>query len=367
MKLVTKCDNYDSKEKNCIFKLPLTPKSLIKKLSKEIPSIQNKKMKVSDSNFVVPQFEEYTCIEKYNYSVSQLKIMCRHYGRKITGVKSELRGRLYNYLRLSNSVVKIQRLVKLYFLRKYNTLKGPAKFNRGMCVNDTDFFSMDDIKDISYKLFVSIMDEDDNIVYGFNINSLYSLLTKNKEAKNPYNRKKLPNYTMRVVNKLIKYSRFVGDKIVLEKVEEDLTPLQRIDMRIFQIFQKMDMLGHYTDIMWFNNLDRLMLIKFIREISDIWHFRAQLSPRAKLDICPHSGNPFQTVPIGYQHNILSYPLNSLKRISLTIMEKMILYGISEHDQYLGSSYVLCALTLVNPEAAEALPILYESVSVPSEQ
>lgn len=339
MKIVTKVENYDSKEKNCIFKLPLSPQSLIKKLSKEIPSLQKKKMKVSDSNFVVPQLEEYNHIANYNYRVSQLKIMCRHYGQKITGNKTELQGRLYNYLRLSSSIVKIQRLVKLYFLRKYNVLKGPAKFNRGLCVNDTDFFSMDEIKEIPYKLFVSIMDDDDNIIYGFNINSLYSLLTKNKEAKNPYNRKNLPNYTMNVVNKLIKYSRIVGDEIVLEKVEEDLTPLQRIDMRTFQIFQKMDMLGHYTDITWFNSLNRLKLIRFIREISDIWHFRAQLSPRAKLDICPHSGNPFQTVPIGYQHNILSYPLNSLKRISLTIMEKMILYGVSEHDRSIFRKFI----------------------------
>lgn len=351
---------------NCIIKPPLSPASLFKYLSCDIPTTSKKKLKITDDNFKVPKLSEYNKITTCNYRVSQLKQICKTYKQKMSGNKTELLYRIYNYLRLSYSAVKIQNMVKKFFIYRYNALKGPARFKRELCVNDTDFFTMDDIKEIPYKLFISIMDDDDNKIYGFNVNSLHTLYCKNKDVKNPYNRKSLPDSVMTIIKKMIIYSKFTRDEIVLEKVEDDLTPLQRIDMRTLQIFQKMDMLGHYTDIEWFKCLDKPKLIQFIRHISDIWYYRAQLSSDTKKSICPPTGNPFYTIPMGYNYSIVQYPITTLKRFALTIMEKMILYGVTNDDKYLGSSLVLCALTLVNPTAAEALPLLFESVSEPTE-
>jgi hypothetical protein len=44
------------------------------------------------------------------------------------------------------------------------------------------------------------------------------------------------------------------------------------------------------------------------------------------------------------------------------MEKIIKSGINRESKCLGCNYVLCAITLVNVEAAQALPWLYYSVS-----
>ena len=44
------------------------------------------------------------------------------------------------------------------------------------------------------------------------------------------------------------------------------------------------------------------------------------------------------------------------------MELMVNSGINNDCKLLGCYYILCALTLVNSEAAEAMPWLYESVS-----
>ena len=140
---------------NQILQPPLSPSSFMKKLSYDVPKCKNK-LKIPDNKFELLSIKDYNNILKYNYSIPQLKKICRHHDQKVSGNKSALQTRIYNYLRLSNNIVKIQRLVRLYFLKKYNALKGPAKFNRELCVNDTDFFSMDDVKNIPYKLFISI-------------------------------------------------------------------------------------------------------------------------------------------------------------------------------------------------------------------
>lgn len=356
----------NSEKNNLTTKPLLSPLSLINHLSYNVPTNIKKMTKIEDNNFNIPKMSEYDKIRTINYRVSQLKQMCKRYGQKLSGNKSVLQYRIYNYLRLSYSACKIQNMIKKNFIKHYNNLKGPAKFRRDLCVNDTDFFTMDDIKEIPHKLFISIMDDDDKKIYGFNVNSLHTLYCKNKEVKNPYNRKVLPAYIMTIIKKMITYSKFTGDEIILEKVEDDLTPLQRIDMRTLQIFQKMDMLGHYTELEWFTSLDKPKIIGFIRHISDIWYYRAQLSLDTKKSICPPRGDPFNMIPIGYNYSIVQYPITTLKRFALTIMEKMILYGVTEDDKYLGSSLVLCAVTLVSDRAAIALPGLYESVSVPTE-
>ena len=41
------------------------------------------------------------------------------------------------------------------------------------------------------------------------------------------------------------------------------------------------------------NINRNQLIKFIRELVDIWNYRANLSIRNQKNICPPAGSPFQ--------------------------------------------------------------------------
>ena len=120
----------------------------------------------------------------------------------------------------------------------------------------------------------------------------------------------------------------------------------------------MDSLGNYTNMNWFTSLNKYELIKFIRELHDIWNYRANLSQEVKRNIVPPYGNPFRNINI---NTVSSLNLNSLKKYILTIMEDMINKGIDRDSKSLGCYYILTGLTLVNESAAEAMPWLYESV------
>ena len=102
-----------------------------------------------------------------------------------------------------------------------------------------------------------------------------------------------------------------------------------------------------------------MLIKFTRELMDIWEYRAQLDNFVKKDICHPHGNPFRHVDINEFHYL---NFIALQKTVLSIIEQFVKKGSSREFCNLGASYILCGLTLVNNDAALAMPWLYQSVS-----
>jgi hypothetical protein len=158
------------------------------------------------------------------------------------------------------------------------------------------------------------------------------------------------------LNNLINLSKILKIHIDIEIEKDVIMSIEKqINSRTLALFQKIDELGNYTNIEWFTSLTPALLVKFIRELHDIWAYRAQLSDVVKRDICPN-GEPFPNI-----NNLYTCNFNELKKISLNIIEKMVYSGINRDNQILGASYVLTALTLVSSGAADAMPWLYFSV------
>ena len=133
---------------------------------------------------------------------------------------------------------------------------------------------------------------------------------------------------------------------------------KRISLKTLSIFHRIDTFGHITDTSWFLTLERPQLIRFIRELQDIWEYRANLSDHIKRQICPPNGNQFHGINIT---SLLQRNKETLQRNILYIMENLISKGINTDSKSLGAFYILSALTLVSHSAAVALPWLYESV------
>ena len=121
----------------------------------------------------------------------------------------------------------------------------------------------------------------------------------------------------------------------------------------------MDSLGNYTNPNWFLNLDVRSLLRYLRELHDIWEYRAQLSDEVKKSIHYPNGTPFQCISI--LNRMQNNNINVLRKTILKVIENLITKGMNDESKSLGCFYVLGAFTLVNHEAASALPWLYESV------
>ena len=324
---------------------------------------EKRALKINDENIIIPTSQNYYDVTKYNYNLNQLKMIAKYHKLKISGNKKELVTRIIHFLYFSFYITKIQKIFRGILQRKYDHLRGPAFIKRNLCTNETDFITLEPIKEIELNQFISYKDND-NFIYGFDIISIYNLICKNKKdaVLNPYTRAVMPDLVLKNIRSLIKLSRILKKNINLN-IEDDCINIsgeKAVELRTLSLFQYIDSLGNYSDPQWFLSLPRVQLIKFVRELSDIWNYRAQLSIEIKRNICPPYGDPFRNLSMTYLHGEPN--LTNVRKSILEVLEKLVNSGTDTDSKCLGAYYLLGALTLVNETASIALPWLFQSVS-----
>jgi len=335
--------------------------NIIGKCEENMPLVK-KQIKVSNDKFQIPTINTYNDLIYNSYNITQLKSFAKHYKLKISGNKQQLLSRVYSFLYFSSYIIKIQKIFRGMLVKKYKSLRGPASMNRKLCTNSDDFVSMEPIEEINFHQFISYKDKDD-FIYGFDINSLHNLFLKTGiEIRNPYNRTLIPESVFKNIRSLIRLGKILNININLnfEDDTKNVSSEKAIELRALTLFQNIDSLGNYSNANWFITLNRIQLIKFIRELMDIWNYRAQLPIQTKRNIYPPFGDPFRNLSIQYinvEQNLLN-----IKKVLLEVMEKLVNSGVDKDSKALGAYYVLGALTLVSTEAATSLPWLFQSVN-----
>ena len=324
-------------------------------LLKDLPKFECGTIRVLKDDFFVPRISEHYLLFKNNYTMPQLKQICKHYKLARSGNKKTLITIIYNFLYYSEAAIKIQKMVKGMLQRNLDKMRGPAVFNRKLCVNDCDFFSLNELISIPISQFYSFKDEDD-FIYGFDILSLWQLFGQKKQAENPYNRKPFPEETLGVLRRLVASGKNMNQKINVKLRNETVSREKQLELRIVNVFHFIDTLGNYTNHKWFMELDNVKMYRFCRELHDIWNHRAQLSEETKQRISPN-GNPFRNIQMSAEMGIYE-----IRKNCVLVIENMLYDGITDDDKSLGAYYVLAALTLQSQDAAAALPWLYQSVA-----
>jgi hypothetical protein len=141
--------------------------------------------------------KEFNCADKdivlLNLNQVELKTLAAYYQLRISGIKNVLIERIETHLTIMKCSIMIQKNVRAYLARKlvkmlllmFETKK------KNLCVNETDFYTLEPLSDIPYYLFFYYTDEQE-FTYGFNIESLIHLYIKTGKVVNPYNRNKIP-------------------------------------------------------------------------------------------------------------------------------------------------------------------------------
>lgn len=361
----------------------------------EKKSIKNKIQKKKPNTIL--SYNEYkkdeTILKKYK--IPELKSIAKHLRLFITGSKPVLIDRIKTHFEKNSKAIIIQRIFRGYIVKKSFQLRGDAFKNRSLCVNNTDFYTLEPLEDIDFELFYSYKDNND-FCYGFNINSLIQLMkNRTKHILNPYNREILSkeNITdiLSLYNKIhllfpkileheddvamIKKPNIIYNDITTNIVinNENMDSLQEIQnrlqhireksipIRINELFMEIDQLGNYTDALWFSSLELRHYIILYRTLYEIWNYRAQLSIDMKRKICVF-GNPFLNIFIERTYyNDLS--LARIKEACLIVFENLVYSGIDIEHRKIGTMHALSALTIVSVDARNAMPWLYESVNI----
>jgi len=320
---------------------------------------RRKNIKISEQNFSIPKFKDFLQFKNQNYPVKFLKSICHSYKLKVSGNKPDIIQRIYDYLYQGYFASKIQKKFRGYLIIKLIKLLGPAYNNPKKCKNDADFFTLELLTDIPFNEFFSY--ESDNNIWGFNILSIYNLFIRSTDVLNPYTRENISKDIFYKLKEIIYISKAINKPInvLLNKNEEQITQKRKNELYALELFQLINSLGNYSDHIWFTQLNKHELIRFTRELIDIWEYRAQLSQEAKNLICGPYGNPFRYIDC---NNLYLYGFTQLQKNVLVVIRQFITKGSTQEHCSLGANYVLCALTLVSDTAAEAMPSLYWSVA-----
>jgi len=263
---------------------------------------------------------------------------------------------------LEVAVRKVQRWYRLVRCGFRLGLHGIAYYDRSLCTNDADFFSTDPVTDISGHMFISYQDADKH-VYGFDIRSIYTLIHRARLegdiASNPFTRTPFSEETAGKITGLVKWLR--DRRLPTEWAPlEPPTPEQQWRMKIVDLFKEIDSLNYYSSPDWFIGLDQRGQRKFYSELYSIWMERAGLSNLQKNTIVPqHQQRIFRHPPWA----LMDQSMESLQRMNTNTIRCLIMTAEDRNDRILGAMYVVSTLTLVNAQARDAYPWLYESVFV----
>ena len=305
----------------------------------------------------------------------------------LVGNKKVLKTRLVQYFEQELKSTLLQKYTRRFFVKLAFHLIGPALKNKGDCLNDHDFYSMEPLTNIPYDNLFSYKDSK-NFMYGFELSSLinYIKINKKREITNPYNRDSMTHIIPKIKqlkrlhkimnkqavseenckniqiltdnnirNRTLSIGHSFNHSEMLENIRQ--IRLKTPEERTKQLFLEIDHLGNYTNFQWFMNLDRRSYLRYFRILKDVWSYRAQIPGHIKIKICP-LWDPFQVLS---SNDLLDLNTEQLKCRCLSVMEDMVYTGIEREYKELGALHVLSVLTVVNVEARENMPWLYESL------
>jgi hypothetical protein len=359
--------------------------------SLKLPEIKQH-LKHYKSSFIVPAY--YKSYEKRD-AKNAIKSV---HDFTLMGTKKVLYEKLKHFFEQQRLAIIIQKTARRYLTKVVLDLIGPAKFNRKLCVNDSDFYTMEPLTNIPFDNFYSYRDKE-NFVYGFELSSLMQYIKVKEKSgemrriKNPYNRdsmkREIPkiyklHHLIRVINGTIpkrelptriqtrpRSSSHHNDlrsrtlsigidsnynhALMLETIREMRSKSN--EQRTRELFIVIDQLGNYSDYNWFLNLDRGCYLRYYRILKDIWTYRAQIPTYTKIKICPLWD------PFGMFSNVNLGELTTEQLMSrcLCVMEDMVYTGVEQQYRTIGSLHVLSVLTVINREARNNMPWLYESL------
>jgi hypothetical protein len=223
---------------------------------------------------------------------------------------------------------------------------------RYICCNTVEITSFDDIFDIPSKYYYLFNDSMSNKSFGYDIRSLLAIL-KSDYPSCPYT---FRNYTDDEKNRIFNHAKKLSKcGIILEFDKLELNKDQEIEMRMKDVFHKINMLDNYSSHLWFKNLDIKGLATLYSKLEDIWNYRVGMDTVEKMRILQtNNGNAF-LMSINTIKHIKSKI--QLQEILLNEIDRFITEGINRDERKLGAMLMLTGLVEVSYEAASGLPHL----------
>jgi len=343
-----------------------------------------KKSKSQKSSFMTYHEFFNKKVELKKFKVDELKAIARQNLLKVGGRKPALIDRIETFFLLSKNVSKIQSTIRMYLAKRFVN-RGPAMKNRKICVNDSDFVSLEPIEDIHWMDFYSFTDNK-GFCYGFDINNLVEYLKKSK-ARNPYTKEEINVETWKRIKQLHRIYNFYKKNVLsLDNNSKNSSDIQRTENiiltnetliknrlsllknkntneRIVELFIEIDLLGNYTQSRWFSDLSKDQLVSLSLRVHYMWN-GGHIPYELKRKICPYFNPTIYNVsyiPTRIERDSVS--LEYMRTYCITLFENIVYGSFDIESRKLGVLYLLSLLTDVSVGARQSLPWLTDIINI----
>lgn len=325
-----------------------------------------------------------------SFKLPEIKEIICTYGLKRTGTKKTHIANIISLFNKNLCASRIQRVTRGYFVRLCMILHGPAIKDCSLCVNQTDFYTLEPLDELDKEFIYSYRD-DKGFIYGFNVNSLVTMIrNQGKTIHNPYNRELMDIQKVRDIINLFKLIAIVYPTNYLNMKDDAIqtnvmNPIYNIfpsaayqprttilshitnirnkpfDNRLQDVFIEIDLLGNYTQSWWFSRLEKIDYFRFYQYIHYIWYISGTLSYQIKREICPFFDPFAHLLQNTYHPSLIDSTTAESREYCLSIIENFVYGGIDIEYRKIGILHILSALTMVSLPAREHMEWLYESL------
>ncbi len=257
-----------------------------------------------------------------------------------------------SYSKLVTTCIRIQQWYRSLHHYWINSFRGPARNNRTICSNDTDFYTCIPLTKIHYSYFFSYSDENLRI-FGFDLRSIYKLLQYS--SLNPYNTQEIPS-------NIIARVQYLWKQTYKQLALFSVTPLSKeklYEQAVLTVCSKYDQLGYYLDVNAILELTSKQIILFYKYAEDIWNYRAQHLTIENKQKIVQDGIAFH-IPIWM---IRKYSPRRLKQLLLYEMTRFVEgpnnVSQNKENQIMGVLFILTALVQVSKKIYQAYPHLWQ--------
>lgn len=239
-------------------------------------------------------------------------------------------------------ILKIQKNVRRWLILQ----RVKRRTNPFPPVNITDFLYDVHFLEMPECFYFDFIDVDKKR-YFFDIRALKTH-TETSGMTNPYTRNEIPVDNQTILRKKIASLQETGVEV---KIEEPTFKSynDKVEMEIFDVFQKINALDNYVDHKWFLELDENKLRRLYLNCSSIFNFRSQLSESRKAELVK------DTKMFVHDSSTLNFikSKTALREICISVFEKFATEGKTKDDCKVGIMLMLTAFVEVSPNAASS--------------